>query len=481
MTLRIRHKLFIAILFANMILATGIYYASNWSLSSSFKEYLDSLQADKLAPLVNAVADIYKQEGSWDWVKAQHHRRWRQLMHRYVIKRPPPPFGPPGGLHRPPPPHLYPPPPPPPGAPMAINAVIFLADSHYNLILGPPDKKQAVYWLPIIVDKATVGYIGFFRNVRITNRLDKFFLYKFQSNFGWVILGMILLSAVIALVLARQLVKPVERLRVAAQKITSGQYKTRIDKLSQDELGELSRDFNRLAETLSKNLDARQQWVADISHELRTPVSVLQGELEALQDGVRSLTGEAIDSLHQEIVRLSHLVNDLHQLSLSDMGALSYKHEIINVTDILSEVITSRVTLLEDKKIEIVFDDKQDIILFGDYHRLTQLFYNLINNSIAYTRHGGCIHIESRIQDGEVELVWEDSSPGVDDDDLTKLFDRLYRADKSRNRNKGGSGLGLAICENIVKAHGGTIVASHSRLGGVKFTMLFPKHKRHEG
>ena len=361
MQFKIHHKLFIAILVANMVLASSIYLLSNWSFSQSFKQYLDLSQAEKLQPLVVALADIYQQEQNWDWAKSRRSRRWPELMRQYVFKRPaarpptrgptddhgqPPQFAPP---HRPPP-FGRPPPPPPTADPMAIDRAILLADSKHQLIIGPSDKKNEAYWLPIIVDDVEAGYLGFFRTTTITGELDQLFIKQLQKNFSWIVLAMILLSLLIALPFSRQIVRPIEKLKLATHKLASGDYKIRIKDGSRDEIGELGRDFNLLAETLSKNLKARQQWIADISHELRTPVAILQGELEALQDGVRTLSDAAVNSLHQEILRLGHLINDLHQLSLSDLGALSYRKETLNLMDIIEDVIDSKADQIRKKK-----------------------------------------------------------------------------------------------------------------------------------
>lgn len=510
MTLKIRHKLFFAILIANIILAISIYFLSNWSFSKSFKDYLDSAQAERLAPMVSAVAETYQQEQNWDWVKSRYNHTWPQLLQQHVHKRPPRgSFRPPPPSHQPPP-HRPPPPPnahngdhrnenwqrpgfekpshrpgfdrppfrpPPPRSsdPLAINSAILLADKDHQLIIGRPDKQQTAYWIPVTVNGSNVGYLGFFRTTKFTSELDQLFIKRLQTNFSWIVLGMIFVSLLITLPFARQIVKPIEKLRRATNKITSGHYETQIKINSHDEIGELSRDFNLLAKTLAKNLQARQQWIADISHELRTPVAVLQGEVEAMQDGIRTLSESSINSLHQEIIRLSRLINDLHQLSLSDLGALSYKKETLNLLDIIEEVLDSKSDLLNEKNIQLQFlHSKKNISISGDYHRLTQLFYNLLNNSLSYTADTGSITIATTVANKQVTISWEDSEPGVSDNDLTQLFERLYRAEASRNRNTGGSGLGLSISKNIVEAHNGTITASHSTSGGVCFTIILP-------
>ena len=234
-----------------------------------------------------------------------------------------------------------------------------------------------------------------------------------------------------------------------------------------------------MAGTLRKNLSARQQWIADISHELRTPVAVLQGEIEAIQDGVRELNKDSINSLHQEVVRLSNLVNDLHELSLSDVGALSTRKQKLNIVELIEAVIEQNRGSLQDKSIIIKLNASSDIIMVdADYQRMEQLFVNLAINSRHYTQSPGTITVTVSKQNQKVMITWADSAPGVSDADLGRLFERLYRVETSRNRNAGGSGLGLAICQNIVEAHQGSIKAEHSRLGGVSMVITLPLAKR---
>jgi two-component system sensor histidine kinase BaeS len=263
--------------------------------------------------------------------------------------------------------------------------------------------------------------------------------------------------------------------------LTSGDYGLRLPVHGHDELGQLSEDFNTLALTLEQNRRARQQWIADISHELRTPLSILQGELESVQDGIRPLNTESLDSLHSEVVHLNALVNDLHELSLTDMGALVYEKKQVNISDILEQSFDMHQQMAKKHNLRLTLrvdtpnPDKR-ILMLGDPNRLQQLFDNLLQNSCRYTDEGGEVQVYVKENgNNNVVIEWFDSAPGVNDDDLAHLFDRLYRVETSRNRAKGGSGLGLAICQNIVQAHEGTIVASHSPLGGLKLTITFPR------
>jgi two-component system sensor histidine kinase BaeS len=243
-----------------------------------------------------------------------------------------------------------------------------------------------------------------------------------------------------------------------------------------DELGQLARDFNSLALALEKNEQARRQWVADISHELRTPLTVLRGEIEALQDGVRQPNPQAIGSLHGEVLRLGRLVDDLYQLALSDLGALTYRKTEAHLDELLDQAIEPLKEEFSRKGIALQVDRPagSHLTLLADPERLHQLFGNLLENSLKYTDAGGRLDIRLETTADEAVIHFSDSAPGVTGPELDKLFDRLYRVENSRNRHTGGAGLGLSICRNIVEAHEGTIIARPSPLGGVWITVRLP-------
>jgi two-component system sensor histidine kinase BaeS len=215
--------------------------------------------------------------------------------------------------------------------------------------------------------------------------------------------------------------------------------------------------------------------VADISHELRTPLAILGGELEAIQDGLQNLSLESISSLQVEISRINRLVDDLYQLALSDVGAMTYRKTDVNLADILAEAIDrARPTLAGSKLTLRAHLPQNPFFVFADAERLAQLFNNLLDNSRKYTNAGGIIDVSLETATGYVTINIKDSGPGVTEEEINKLFDRLYRVEGSRSRASGGAGLGLAICRNIVEAHEGAIEALHSPLGGIWIRISMP-------
>ncbi len=466
MPLKIRHKLFFAILAANTLLIFCVYLLGNWIFSTSFRDYLDANEARRLAPLTEELASLFAERGNWRWVRDRQNRDWPELMRQYApdSRRPPRRHSPDSGNR-----------PPPSGVRPGHARGYLLQTADRRLVIGRPKEADRANWIAIKNDMEIVGYLGFVRPVKITDELDDLFISRINQGFIWMALGILFISSVISIPLSRRLVKPIEKLRQASEEMASGNYQISVQSDSQDEIGMLTQDFNLLAKTLSRNLESRRQWIADISHELRTPVAVLQGELEAVQDQVRPLDGSVIDSLHQEVLRLSRLIGDLHELSMSDSGALNYQTQTFDIIQLVEDVVTQYRPMLSQRSISIDFNKIDgEIMISADYGRLKQLFANLAINSHHYTLSPGKVEVEIISMKNQVVIRWSDTTPGVSEVELDHLFDRLYRAESSRNRNTGGSGLGLAICKNIAEASQGDITAEHGSLGGLTFVVTLP-------
>jgi two-component system sensor histidine kinase BaeS len=244
-----------------------------------------------------------------------------------------------------------------------------------------------------------------------------------------------------------------------------------------DEIGDVVRNVNRMAEGLERLEGARRRWLADISHELRTPLTVLRGHVEALQDGVRPLSPEAIDTLHEELLRIGKLVDDLHLLAVSDLKALPCHPGPADAVALLRQLahrfepraaaagLTLRLCLPEAQ---------QALPVSWDVDRVEQLLGNLVDNSLRYTDPPGEILIGLRAQGSRIQMTVDDSAPGVPAQQLGQVFEPLFRGDLARNRRLGGSGLGLAICQAIAQAHDGHVTASASELGGLRITVELP-------
>ena len=326
----------------------------------------------------------------------------------------------------------------------------------------------------IMVDGVEVGAVIASPVERLTRNTDINFDRQ-QKRTSWLIVALAtLLAALATFPLARGLLAPVKRLVEGTHRLAAGDFSTRVAATSSDELGRLAKDFNQLASTLERNQQMRRDLMADISHELRTPLAVLRGELEAIQDGIRKFTPDSIASLQAEVATLTKLVDDLHQLSMSDEGALSYQKTSVDIINLLEVAAGAFRERFASRGLSIGVSLPESATIFGDRDRLMQLFNNLLENSLRYTDSGGGLQISASQSGDMLVLDFADSAPGVTDEQLERLVERFYRTEGSRNRASGGSGLGLAICLNIVAAHGGSLRAGHSPLGGVSIKVELP-------
>ncbi len=328
----------------------------------------------------------------------------------------------------------------------------------------------------------TVGYLVTPRAAGIEAELDRTFVEGQLRISIWIAILSLAFVLPLALYIAARLLAPIRGLTRGVHNLTRGDYGSRINIERDDELGQLARDFNKLSSTLHANQTAQQRWISDISHELRTPVAVLEGEIYAILDGLRKPDTKEMESLAAEVKRLGRLISDLHQLSKSDAGDLSYRMEPLEVRKVLEQARQTFDRRMQEADLACELQlDQENALIFGDESRLIQLFSNLLENSCRYTDGPGKMLIQLNCLAGQAVISVSDSAPGVTDAELPQLFDRLYRVEKSRNRATGGSGLGLSICRNIAVAHGATLEVSHSDLGGLKMTLTMSLHRREIG
>lgn len=457
MRIRLSYKLFLILLLANVLLIAGIVFANNRAFTLSFDTYLTGVQLRRLAPLLDELAEEYERHDGWHWVHSEPEN-WQRMTRRFLAPRHERRSE--RGRH--------------------FAPTLQLRSADGRLLLGAPAEAVRVRWAPIDVAGEHVGDLGIPVDLRLSSEFDRVFAEQQQRQLRWIAVAALLLAGLVAIPFARALARPIARLQHATRQLANGDYGLRVPERGSDELAELARDFNSLAHTLKQNQEARQRWIADISHELRTPLAVLQAQLEALQDGIVEPDRDTLTSLHKEILRLSRLIADLHELSLSDSGALTYRREPMNLSALVEEVCRRNDALLRQRHITLDLQlPPKPLFVHGDADRLMQLFSNLMDNSIHYTNgtesEPGVLRIELWSNAQQLHLRWSDSAPGVTDEALPKLFERLFRVDSSRSRKTGGSGLGLAIVRNIVQAHQGRIDATGSPLGGLTLEVTLPR------
>jgi len=432
-------KLFFAILAAAAVAAAAMAFATRSSFQSGFLGYLSQVDAQRLDALSTSLADEYRRHGGWDFVR-NDYSRLRELV----------------------------------ATSAQLTQRFTVADAKRELVVGNPEPASGSAERPVVVDDRVVGWVTRAPLRRLSNAAEVSFQQE-QLRAAWVIAAFaVALAAAIALVMARAFLLPLKRVADATHRLAGGNYATRVEVRSTDELGRLAGDFNRLAETLERNETLRRRFMADVSHELRTPLAVLSAELEAIEDGVRPLNKNSLVSLRTEVGALSKLVNDLNQLALADVGALAYRKENVDVVPLVEQAVESYRERLAARGLEIESALTGDAPVYGDTDRLLQMFRNLLENSARYTDTGGRVRVAVRRHQDRVAIDFDDSAPGVPPDALPRLFERFFRVDAARTRANGGAGLGLALCRSIADAHGGEIRAEHSPLGGLRVRVTLP-------
>ena len=364
--------------------------------------------------------------------------------------------------------------------PFAIEHRLTLFDDKMQPVAGRAASAKGITLQAITLNGKTVGWLGLKKQDRLSDPLDAAFLKQQSQAFYTVGALMLLVAAIVSFLLSRHLLSPVQQLIKGTRALTSRRFDTRITVKTSDELGQLAADFNQMAQTLERYEQMQRQWLSDIAHELRTPLAILQGEIEALQDGVRVANRETLSSLHAESIHISKIVSDLHDLSLAESGALHFKKEPVNLLQTLRECLQKFQGKFRERGISIVDDlgNNEDCMVTGDRDRLMQVFSNLFENTLRYTDTPGTLTVWHLIADGEVVVQFADTKPGVPPESISRLCDRLYRVDASRSRAQGGSGLGLAICKIIMEAHGGTIRFQNAALGGLQVNVALPLQKK---
>ena len=304
------------------------------------------------------------------------------------------------------------------------------------------------------------------------------FLSSVHQALIWVGLVILIVGLAASYVLARGITIPLLKLNAAVQEIAKGNYSQRVTASSDDEVGQLANAFNRMAEALEANNLLRRQLLADIAHELRTPLAVVQGNLEGMLDGVIHSDKEQLGSLHEETVHLGHLISDLRDLSLAEAGQLSLDKNLTDIDQIISRAVSMLLPLADEKNIALEYLPQPAPLIEVDAGRISQVLYNLMINAIRYTPETGRISLTTGMgsEGGQEWLKVSvcDSGAGIDPSDLPYIFDHFYRADKSRARRSGGSGIGLSIVKQLVESHGGRVNVE-SKLGeGSCFTIYLP-------
>jgi histidine kinase len=316
-----------------------------------------------------------------------------------------------------------------------------------------------------------------FGGANVMSQLYSDFRAGFNEALLYAVLAATAIAILLSLYLSRSVTAPVQAMSLATQRIADGRYEERVQVQSEDELGQLARRFNRMAEKLAQVESMRRQLIGDVSHELRTPLTAIKGSMEGLIDGVLPPTEETFQQIHAEADRLNRLVDDLQELSRVEAHAYQLDIRRLDVSDFIQTVTKRLAPQFETSGVALEVDLSPGLPrVLADEDRIVQVLTNLTGNALQHTPENGKVTIIASRADGEAQISVHDTGIGIPPEHLPHIFDRFYRVDKSRSRRAGGgSGIGLTIARALVEAHGGRIWAESPGEGqGSTFTFTLP-------
>ncbi len=506
MNLKISQKLLILFLLVTGMVAGQIWLLSTYNISSGFSSYVAQSELGSLDTIPSVLQNAYGREGSWDKVFADPQVMDKAFAINEDLHRPRPEEGiqdphhpgppiatrPPGGAGADGPPEremgppqgMNPPVPPdamlerPPYPPFRVELFhrIGVFDQNGKLLWGNQKAKDSKAAMPIMLKNVQVGTFNVAASETHNRDIENNFLAEQNRSMLFVCLFAVVLAALSAKLMSKHFVDAIELLVKETRRLIAGEWSSRIELIRSDELGQLAQDLNSLATVLEQHDRAHKQWITDTSHELRTPVAVLRAQVEALQDGVQEPNQKTLAVLHDQVMILGKLVDDLHDLAKSDLNQLKFVSVPTDVGAVLHDCLESFEDKFASKNIALDMGNvaKLKTIVPADPLRIKQLFNNLLENSLRYTNEGGKTQLSSGEDNDYLTICIDDTDPGVPDELLQHIFERFYRIESSRSRMYGGTGLGLAICKTIVEGHGGSIKAMPSTLGGLKIEVKLP-------
>lgn len=340
-------------------------------------------------------------------------------------------------------------------------------------------KSELSQSIPITIDNSRVGYLLPQEGYSLqTQAIEQDLQNRLNTAFFWsaVIAGSI--AIILAFVLSFVLAKPIIQLKNASKNLSEGNFSERIAVSGKDEISDLGNTFNQMASSLERYEVNRRSMTADIAHELRTPLSVQRAMLEAIQDNIYPFDTERLDSILQQNLILTKLVEDLRTLALVDSNQLTLTKRPSNIAALIAAIANRFEAQANQKQIKIIFQsDVTNQIINIDPDRITQVISNILQNAIQHTPVNGTVFINMQLQTPYIVVAIRDTGPGIPIDALPYIFDRFYRAENSGITSDSGTGLGLAIAQQITRAHDGILIAENSEEGGALFTLRLKKNQ----
>lgn len=353
-----------------------------------------------------------------------------------------------------------------------LNGKTIAASNKEYLGKSPPEVsvKQGIQ---VKVNGAAVGTLVMV-NTNHGEWEDEFVRSVNQAIY-WAAAVASVVALVLGAIISKHLTGPLSALSAAARRLAGRDLGYRVPVATSDEIGELAESFNQMAESLERNEKLRKNLVADTAHELRTPLAILRGNLESLQEGVIAPSPEVIISLHDEVVRISRLVNDLQDISLADAGELRLNRRAVPVEELVEKVAMPFIAEAKNKNVGFSVDVQAGLPSVNvDPDRIVQVLWNILGNALRYTPPGGKVTLSAGLDGQSVIFSVKDTGTGIAPEDLKNVFERFYRSGQWRTRPGGGSGLGLAIAKGLVEAHGGKIWAESKLNEGSVFSFTVP-------
>jgi two-component system sensor histidine kinase BaeS len=457
-------RLFLSLLVVSMLTAVGVGLGTRWSFQRGFQGYLNEVESRRMEAMAVELADAYKENGrNWQFIRG-NRVAWERTTGAIGRERATSPRadGDVGGDS------IY------YAVPDKAPRRLGLFDMDGNHLAGNLQTGPSLRYQPVLVDGVPVATLVGAPLRGLQEEAEQGFLLQQQRDSVLIGVATLVLAILTALLLARSFVAPTRRLIHAAAKVAAGDYAVRVPRGHRDELGTLAHNFNIMAATLESNEALRRHFMADLSHELRTPLSVLQAQLEAMEDGLEPTDANSLNLLQDEVATLTRLVEDMRQITLSEVGAFGYQREPLDLGALLESELNKWREPLAHAGMTVKTGMLPHLTVEGDTIRLRQLLRNLFNNALRHAEGATELVIELVIHRQQALLTITDNGHGVDAAALTMLFERFWRGDTARTRATGGSGLGLSICRSIVTAHGGEITAAHAVPNGLRIAITLP-------
>ncbi len=458
---RLWTRLTLAFVVVSLIGVAIVAWLANAAANDQFRRYLTRQEISNQDALIDALAAFYAQTGSWDGVAAA----LGNAMPEPANARPG--FGMGQGAGR-------------RGMGWG-NATFTLADANGVIVYGarsgqpltPAEQADAA---PIKVNDNVAGYLVMTAPGRgILDQAQQAFLDELRGNILVAALAAGGLAVALGLTVSRALTTPLAELTRGARAFAARDWAHRVRPNGPREIAELAGAFNNMAESLQREETLRRNMVADIAHELRTPVAVIQGNLRAMLDGVYPLERSEIATIHDETLLLNRLIDDLRELALMEAGQLTLNIQPVDVAA-SARAAAERFSALAEARGVILDASSASSALYAlaDPDRLAQILRNLLSNAIRYTPAGGWVTLAVAQKNDVIEVSVRDTGPGMTPEEAARVFDRFYRGDRSRARESGGSGLGLAIARSLTEAMGGQIGVDSAPGQGNQFWFTAP-------